>query len=81
MVDLFLNLNTSAKRYIKIGDTYGPQMRPYNALGQGDPFSLLAANLYVHTLFTVLRKRTPNEPSACVPVAAGCCTSPPSKTL
>ena len=60
MVDLFfLNLNTNARRYIKIGNTYGPKIEPYNALGQGDPFSLMAAHLYVHTLSTVLRSRTP----------------------
>ena len=53
-IDLFLDLNTNATRYIKIGDTYGPPIQPYNALGQGDAFSLLAAHIYVHAQFVVL---------------------------
>ena len=48
LVDLFESLNTNAVRRIKIGNTYGPELRPYNALGQGDPFALLAALVYVH---------------------------------
>ena len=65
-VDLFVHLNTESVRYIKIGDTFGPAMKPFNALGQGDPWVLLAALLYVSTQFKMLERVTPQVKKAAV---------------
>ena len=42
-VQLFVHLNTNAVRHIKIANTYGESIKPFNALGQGDPWVLLVA--------------------------------------
>jgi hypothetical protein len=33
LVSLFIDLNTKARRRKKIGDTFGPEFTPFNALG------------------------------------------------
>ena len=59
LVALFLDLNLNAARRIKLGNSYGPEMRPFNALGQGDPLVLIVAIAYVSTQFFYLDKVAP----------------------
>ena len=59
MLSLFVNLNTNAVRFIKISNTFGEGIRPFNALGQGDPWVLLVAILYVSTQFKMLQEVAP----------------------
>ena len=58
-IDLFLDLTTQAERRIKIGQTYGESFGTFNALGQGDPFTLIVALVYVSVQFRVLEDRFP----------------------
>ena len=46
-VDLFLDLNTKAIRRVKISGVYSEGFTTFNALGQGDPVTLMLALLYV----------------------------------
>ena len=54
LVRLFLDLNVNAKRRIRIGGLYSEEFGTFNALGQGDPFTLIAALLYVSVQFFAL---------------------------
>ena len=56
LVDLIYNINSNAKRRIKLGATYGEPMEQTNSLGQGDPLSLLAALTYVGVLAKYIMK-------------------------
>ena len=56
---LFVQLNCNAVRFIKIGKTFGNPIKPFNALGQGDPWVLIAAFLYVSTQFNMLNEVAP----------------------
>lgn len=51
LVRLFVDLRVNATRRIKIGNTYGPPLRPFNALGQGHPLVLIVALAYVSASF------------------------------
>ena len=53
---LYLNLH----RYIKLGSSYGPLIRPSNGLGQGDSISLLLAPALVSVQFKMLDNQFPN---------------------
>ena len=56
---LFLDINTNAKRRIKIGNTYGRELNTYNGIGQGDPKSLFVALLYITVQFRLLDDEHP----------------------
>ena len=60
MADLFLDLDTGAICRITVGDTFGPGLTPYNALGQGDPLVLVTAILYVSVQFYHLEPVAPS---------------------
>ena len=66
LVDMFVHLNVNTTRHIKINGTFGPPMKPYNALGQGDPLVLLAAIIYVSHQLHVIGKRVPQVKGAAV---------------
>ena len=59
LVRLFLDLNVKAVRRIKIGNTLGKPFSTFNALGQGDPLTLIVALLYVSVQFVALDKICP----------------------
>ena len=48
------------ERVIRIGHTYGEPFRPYNGIGQGDPFSLLPAILLVQFQVAMVRGTKPD---------------------
>ena len=52
---LFVHLNECSQRYVKIADTYSDPIRPFNALGQGDPWVLIVAILYVSSQFRMVQ--------------------------
>ena len=54
LVRLFLDLNINAVRRVKIGNALGNPFRTFNALGQGDPLTLIVALLYVSVQFVAL---------------------------
>ena len=54
LVQLFLDSNVNARRRIRIGGVYSEEFDTFNALGQGDPFTLLGALLYVSVQFYAL---------------------------
>ena len=56
---LLADLKIKSVRHTKIGNTFGPPILPYNALGQGDPWVLLAANLYVSCQFERIHSLAP----------------------
>ena len=56
-VDLFLNLNTRAEKRVKIGTVLSEPFGTFNALGQGDPVTLMVALLYVSVQFRMLEDR------------------------
>ena len=53
-VRLFVHLNTNSQRFVKIADTFSAPIRPFNALGRGDPWVLIAAILYVSLQFRMI---------------------------
>jgi hypothetical protein len=57
--NLFLDINTNAKRRIKIGNTFGRELNTYNGIGQGDPKSLFVALLYITVQFPLLHSEHP----------------------
>jgi hypothetical protein len=57
--DLFLDINTGARRRVKIGNTYGRELNIYNGIGQGDPKSLFTALLYITVQFRMLDEEHP----------------------
>ena len=58
-VRLFVHLNENSKRFVKIADTYSNPITPFNALGQGDPWVLIVALLYVSTQFRMINHFAP----------------------
>ena len=58
--DLFLDINTGARRRIKIGNTYGRGLSTYNGIGQGDPKSLFVALAYITIQFRMLDDKHPS---------------------
>ena len=54
LVRLFLDLNANAVRRVKIGTVLGKPFGTFNALGHGDPLTLVVALLYVSVQFTAL---------------------------
>ena len=60
LTNLFLDLNTQTVRRVKIGGVYGEPFSTYNALGQGDPLTLVVALLYVSVQFKALDKVCPS---------------------
>ena len=65
-VDLFVDLNVNSVRHIKIGNTFGPPIEPFNALGQGDPWVLMVAILYVSCQFRRIHKIAPQLKTSAV---------------
>ena len=59
-VDLFLDLNTRAVRRVKINGIYSEGFTTFNALGQGDPVTLMLALLYVTVQFRLLDEQCPD---------------------
>ena len=59
MVEMFGDLNNNAVRHIKIGSTYGPPIRPHNAIGQGDVFCMLVAVVNVTIQFRYINSCAP----------------------
>ena len=60
LVGLFLDLNLNAQRRVKIGNAFGKPFKTFNALGQGDPLTLMVALLYVSVQFTALDQGCPS---------------------
>ena len=60
LISLFLDLNLNAVRRIKIGTALGAPFSTFNALGQGDPLTLIVALLYVTVQFNALDKVCPS---------------------
>ena len=58
-VRLFVNLNTNSQRFVKVSDTYANPIVPFNALGQGDPWTLIAAILYVSSQLRMVQHVAP----------------------
>ena len=58
-VQLFLNLNTNGIRRIRMGGLYSKPFTTFNALGQGDPFTLIVALLFVSIQFNALDEACP----------------------
>ena len=54
LVKLFLHLNTQSTRRIRINGLYSEPFGTFNALGQGDAFTLLTALLFVSVQFVAL---------------------------
>ena len=59
LVRLFLDLNVNAVRRVKIGNALGKPFQTFNALGQGDPLTLVVALLYVSVQFVALDQICP----------------------
>jgi hypothetical protein len=59
-VDLFLDLSTKAVRRVKISGVYSESFTTFNALGQGDPVTLMLALLYVTVQFRLLDEQCPD---------------------
>ena len=66
VVNLFVHLNVNSQRYVKISDTFSSPIRPFNALGQGDPWVLIAAILYVSTQFKMVQSLHPGVTGSAV---------------
>jgi hypothetical protein len=66
LVGLFLDLNLNAVRRVKIGNALGKPFKTYNALGQGDPLTLVVALLYVSVQFTALDQICPRMKKSAV---------------
>ena len=54
LVNLFLHLNTQSRRRILMGGIYSEDFGTFNALGQGDAFTLVTALLFVSVQFFAL---------------------------
>ena len=65
-IRLFVNLNTMSQRFVKISDTFSSPIQPFNALGQGDPWVLLCAILYVSSQFKMVQQVAPSVKSIAV---------------
>ena len=66
LVRLSLDLNLNAVRRIKIGTAYGKPLHTFNALGQGDPLTLIVALLYVTVQFNSLDVISPSVAKSAV---------------
>ena len=59
-VDPFLDLNTRAIRSVKISGVYSDSFTTFNALGQGDPVTLMLPLLYVTVQSRLLDEQCPD---------------------
>ena len=66
LVGLFLDLNLNAVRRVKIGNALGKPFTTYNALGQGDPLTLVVALLHVSVQFIALDQICPRMKKSAV---------------
>ena len=66
MVDLIITLNQGVVRRFKVHGRYGEQVIQHNGLGQGDPFSVLIALLYVGVQMVAMHLQNPNVQSTAV---------------
>ena len=65
--EMVTHLYQNLHRYIKLGSSYGPLMRPFNGLGQGDSTSLLDALALVSVQSKMLDSVLPDlRKSACL---------------
>ena len=65
LAELIHNLNSNMIRFIKLGKTFGPQIKPGNGMLQGDSFSIIVALALVSIQFHFIDHMTPKVPKGC----------------